>query len=353
MKMVVMAGGQGTRFWPLSRRSRPKQFLSVIGEKSLFQLTIERLERLVGKEDIFVVCSGEYLPLVLEQAPGLHENQMIVEPVPRNTAPCIGLAACCLNARFPGEVMGIFPSDHLIMDEDEFRKAALFSAELAGRGHLVTFGIKPDFPATGYGYLEKGELMESREGIEAYQVARFTEKPALENAMAFLESGRYLWNSGMFFWSITAILEAIRNHLPELSRILEGLGDCGSLGQDARELFASAESVSIDYGVMEKSDKVVVVPCDLQWDDVGDWNSVAEILEGPGNSGFSGAADTIEVDSSNCFVLSRSGKKVALAGVHDLILVETEDSILVCSRNSAQDVGKIVKVLKEKHPELV
>ena len=350
MKMVVMAGGQGTRFWPLSRQSRPKQFLKVLGEKTLFQLTIERLKKIVKTEDIFVICSDQYVPLVLIQAPELCEEQVIVEPAPRNTAACIGLAAISLHARFPDEIMGVFPSDHLIMDEEKFREVTEHARELASRGHLVTFGIKPEFPSTGYGYLEQGDRVESGSEKEAFRVARFTEKPDLETAEKFFTSGYYFWNSGMFVWSISAILEEIRIHMPELSRILDGLGDCSDWSEREQKLFKSAESVSIDYGVMEKSSQVVMVPCDLKWNDVGDWNAVAEIL-GSERKSRTSSTSTVLIDSSNCFVHSEGKKKIAMVGVNDLILVETDDSILVCSRDRSQDVGKIVHILKEDNPE--
>ena len=201
MKMVIMAGGQGTRFWPLSRRDRPKQFLNVLGEKTLFQLTVERLKEVVNTEDIFVICSDQYVPLVLSQAPELGEGQIIVEPAPRNTAACIGLAAVWLSSRFPDEIMGVFPSDHLIMDTREFKEVTTAAGKLADKGHLVTFGIKPEFPSTGYGYLEQGEKVDSDSDKEAFRVARFTEKPDQETAEIFFSSGHYFWNSGMFVWS--------------------------------------------------------------------------------------------------------------------------------------------------------
>lgn len=348
-----MAGGQGTRFWPASREKSPKQFLKFFGSKSLFQLTVERLKLIAPVEDIFVVCCGEYLPLVLEQAPELSEKQVIVEPVPRNTAPGIGLAAIYLNNRFPGEMMGVFPADHLIRDENAFRKAILFSLRLADAGHLVTFGIRPGFPATGYGYLELGESISREDGMEAYKVAAFKEKPAPEKARSFVESGRFLWNSGMFVWSIPEIIGSIEKFLPGLHQVLNRIEGSFEWGEEEKRLFAGIEPVSIDYGVMEKSGNVVVVPCDLQWNDVGDWNAAAEIIESSSVARSSDTPETLTLDSDNCFVFSQGKKKVAIAGVSDLILVETEDAILVCNRNRSQDVGKIVKRLREEDPELV
>ncbi len=352
MKMVIMAGGQGTRFWPLSRRDRPKQFLNVLGEKSLFQLTVERLKEIVETKDIFVICSEQYVPLVLSQAPEIGEGQIIVEPAPRNTAACIGLAAVWLSSRFPHEMMGVFPSDHLIMDTAEFRKVTAAAGMLAERGYLVTFGIKPEFPSTGYGYLEQGAIVDSRSDKEAFQVARFTEKPDRKTAEEFFTSGHYFWNSGMFVWSLSSILEEIRTHMPGLSLILDKLGDCEIWTEKEKNIFRSAESLSIDYGVMEKSSRVVMVPCDLKWSDVGDWNAVAEIQSGVFQDNSPGGS-ALQIDSRNCFVHSSGNKKIALVGVNDLILVETEDSILVCSRNKSQDVGKIVQILKKENPELV
>jgi len=335
----------------LSRKSSPKQFLKVLGEKSLFQMTVQRLGEIGGMENVYVVCSADYADLVLSQAPGLGDEQVIVEPAPRNTAPCIGLAASYLAARFPDELMGVFPSDHLIQDEKEFRRVLASASNLARSGYLVTFGIRPEFPATGYGYLEQGEEIPGKDGVMAFKVVRFTEKPDLETAERFRASGRYCWNSGMFVWSLAAILNAIREHMPDLDDIIQRLGDCRGISGKGRELFEKAAPVSIDYGVMEKSEDVVVIPCDLQWSDVGDWNAVAEILARRGSA--TGSGTVVEVDSRNCFVHSDSGKTVALAGVENLIIVETGDSIMICSRSRSQDVGKIVEILKRQSPELI
>jgi mannose-1-phosphate guanylyltransferase len=227
-----------------------------------------------------------------------------------------------------------------------------FSRTLAARGNLVTFGIHPEFPATGYGYLEKGDLVESSNGNNAFQVARFTEKPDQATAGKFLASGRYFWNSGMFAWTVSTILGEIRQHMPELMRILERLEYHGTWSDWETSLFEKAEAVSIDYGVMEKCSRVVMVPCDLKWSDVGDWNAVAELLDSGAEKGSAGDTALL-LDSSNCFVHSEGKKKIALAGVSNLILVETDDSILVCSRDRSQDVAKIVQILKEENPELI
>jgi len=353
MKMLIMAGGQGTRFCPMSRRDRPKQFLKLFRDRSLFQLTVERLSKIVAGSDIYVVCSEQYLPQVLDQAPEISVEQVIVEPVPRNTAPCIGLSATRIEALFPGEVMGVFPSDHLILDEKAFESACRTAADLASQGKLVTLGIQPEYPATGFGYLQQGEPLVIDGTAEAFRVARFTEKPDAFRAAEFLKSGGYLWNSGMFFWRTSSILEAIERHLPRLHHLLNSLRECSPQDAACHELFQSAEPISIDYGVMEKSDNVVVVPCDLQWNDVGDWNAVAELVESGKGEGFPGWQKPVSVDSTNCFVVSRGKKRVALAGVEDLILVETKDAILVCSRKHSQDVGRIVKLLNDDDPSLL
>ena len=346
-----MAGGQGTRFWPLSRKDSPKQFLNFLGEKSLFQLTVARLKEIVAPADIFVICSGQYVDLVLSQAPELKEEQVIVEPAPRNTAACIGLAAMYLQSRYPGEIMGVFPSDHLIQDTGRFREVVEFAGTLAARGDLVTFGIQPEFPATGYGYLEKGAFVESIKNNDAFRVARFTEKPDQPTAEKFVDSGRYFWNSGMFIWAVSAILEEISLHMPDLMRILENLEYRGAWSARETSVFKTAGPVSIDYGVMEKCSRVVMVPCDLKWSDVGDWNAVAELLES-GVENRSNDDSALLIDSRNCFVHSEGKKRIAILGVNDLILVETGDSILVCSRDRSQDVGKIVQLLKKENPEL-
>lgn len=347
-----MAGGQGTRFWPASVAQCPKQFLKISGERTLFQDTVYRLLPFLDISDVFVVCSQRYVALVREQVPELSDDQIIVEPAPRNTAPCIGFAATYLASRFPGEVMAVLPADHVIREVGEFHRLLGDAERLAQEGWLVTFGIEPDHPSTGYGYLERGEEVSSQSALDrpAFRVVRFTEKPDLETAQTFLRSGVYSWNSGMFVWQIGDILNQLKQHTPRLYKTLIQIEEAGRSSPLAAELFSSCEKISIDYAVMERTDRAALFPCRLGWDDVGSWGAVRNVRPSQGQ-GIVSDTLTIPIDSRDCVVFSRSGKLVGLVGVDNLVVVETADSLLICAEDRAQEVKALVDELKARKLE--
>lgn len=343
MKAVIMAGGQGTRFWPASRRDRPKQFLKLGSrQKSLIQMTFDRLEPAIETSHIYVVCSAAYAQIVQQQLPMLKENQIVIEPAARNTAPCIGLAAerVVEDSGTAEETMLVLPSDHLIRDEEAFYAALTRAEELAQKDLLVTFGIQPTFPSTGYGYLEKGDRLE--EG-SAFRVRQFVEKPDRRLAEKYLESGDYLWNSGMFVWKAGVILDQIQRFLPELNRALAEMRKSGWDSEQAAAAFNRAEAVSIDFGVMERAETVVVVPCQLGWSDVGSWRSMldSDLLS---KTNF----QSLEIDAGQCVVQAPDGKLVVLAGVQDLVVVDTGDVLFVCRLGEEEKVREVVKRLGEE-----
>jgi len=347
MKAVVMAGGQGTRFWPASRESRPKQFLQIVDSGTMLQETVARLEPLLSRNDVYVVCSERYVPLVTSQLDPFPKDQIIVEPIPRSTAACVGLAACYLKRRFPEEMIVVLPADHVIRDVDEFHDTLQAGEELGREGWLVTFGIEPSHPATGYGYMLRGESLGKFGGRSAYRVERFTEKPDRSQAQQFLKEENYFWNSGMFLFSVQQILSEINLRMPQLgqtlSEIEQNWGDPGRV----KELFSSLESTSIDFGVMERSERIAMLPSNPGWSDVGNWRALEEI-QGADSQGVTSNAPHVNVDSRDCVLYTSGGKLVALVGVEELVVVDTEDALLICARDRTEEVRKVVESLKNK-----
>jgi len=349
VKFAIMAGGQGTRFWPLSREARPKQFLKIVGTRTMLEETVARLAPLASTEDVYVVCARRYVDLVRSQLPDLGPDQLIVEPVPRNTAPCVGLAAIHLRRLFGNVVMALLPADHSIGRVDEFHDVLRAAADLAQQGWLVTFGIEPTFPSTGYGYIHKADSIPEAKGRPSYRVERFTEKPPLEKAREFLASGEYFWNSGMFVWTVETILEEFRQQMPELYDILLEIDRNWESWDKREELFSQAPRISIDFGVMEKAQKVATIPCKLEWSDVGSWGAVKDLLcKDP--AGIASNTRLIQHRSRDCLVHSTTGKLVALVGVEEMVVVETPDIILVCRKDLAEDVRHIIEELRRNGP---
>lgn len=347
MKAVIMAGGRGARFWPASRISRPKQFLNILGQRTMLQETMARLDSLLTSSDLYVVCNQEYVEDVRTQAPGLSARQIIVEPAPRNTAACVGLAATMLADQFPEEVMVALPADHLIQDVNRFHRLLKAAERLAQDDHLVTFGVRPRFAATGYGYLERGEPLGEFGGEQAFEVVRFIEKPDREMAEKLVRQDRFDWNSGIFAWKISTILRTIEQHMPELHECLQQIGSSADQHSEAQEAYTRLPSVSIDVGVMEKAERVAVIPADLGWNDVGSWRVLADILSAD-EAGNVANSFLVPLDSRRCIVRSSSGKLVALIGVEDLVVVETPDALLVCPRERSEEVRRLVDELSAR-----
>jgi mannose-1-phosphate guanylyltransferase len=352
MYAVIMAGGKGTRFWPKSRERMPKHLLDIVSEKTIIQETIDRIVPLVPVDNILIVTGHSHADALAKQLPQIPEKNIIIEPVGRNTAPCIGLAALHIKRKSPDDVMVVLPADHLITDAPRFRHLLSSAAEVAAQSDfLLTIGIKPTYPETGYGYLEQGILKATIKGEDIYEVKSIREKPDLEQAKVFLEKGGFYWNSGMFLWRADTILRAIKKWLPDIHKGLLRIE--GAIGTDKEKesvehVYRMISSISIDYGVMEKADNVLLVKGDFGWSDMGSWDALWEVLEKDEHGNTSrGKALFIGVDAKNSLIQS-SRKLVALVGVEDLIVVETEDSLLICKRGCSQDVKKVVEILEHK-----
>ena len=345
---LIMAGGRGERFWPMSRKRMPKQFLPLTGtEKTMIQCTVERILPLVLMEDIYIATNREYKDLVREQLPELPEENILCEPVAKNTAPCIGWGAVTMRHRYGDAVMIVLPSDHLIQQPALFRgvlKNAIRTArETDG---LVTLGISPSSPDTGYGYIRYDTETES--GYDnAFRVKGFVEKPNLETAKSYLASGEYLWNSGMFIWKASTILKEMEEKLPGNYELLQKMEEAMGTEKEQETVegaFALMESISIDYGIMEKAKNVYVLPSSFGWDDVGSWLAVGRI--NPGNDmGNVIKGDVVSVNTGRCIVQGHR-KLIAMVGMEDTIVVDTEDAILICAKDSANDIKKVTEVLK-------
>lgn len=347
---VIMAGGRGERFWPRSRVATPKQFLNLVGDKTMLQLTVERVEDLVGLSDIYVVAGLDFKEIIMEQVPQLPEENIIIEPFGRDTAAAIGLAALVLERKEPRQVMIVLPADHYIIDGPRFQEVLKSAVAAAWRGKdVVTLGITPHRPETGYGYIYQGELYDTFVGMPAYRVVRFLEKPNYAKAVRFLSSGNYLWNSGMFIWRVDLIRQLIEKHTPQLAHGLNKIGQALGTKQYLtvlEEVYTGLPKISVDYGILERAEKVLVMRGDFGWDDIGSWTALeryaekdeqGNVIEGRG----------VFLDTSDTFIYS-PGKTVAAIGVENLIVVNDRDSLLVCRKDRAQEIKKIVQALKDK-----
>ncbi|MDA8336266.1 MAG: mannose-1-phosphate guanylyltransferase [Peptococcaceae bacterium] len=329
---VIMAGGTGQRFWPLSRRARPKQFLPLMGDRTMLQATVDRLTGWIPEENIIVVTGQAYLDTVSEQLPRI--GNVLGEPCGRDTAAAVGLAARQLVDRDPAAVMAVLPADHFIADPERFQTVLRAAAGWAAGGEwLVTMGVPPTRPDTGYGYIRRGEKMDG----DVYRVERFTEKPDAERAREFLASGRYLWNSGMFVWRADLILRLIARYLPELAAGLAGIGR----GEKLAEVYPRLPRISIDYGVMERADRVLVLPGDFGWDDVGSWPALCREA---GENVLEAKGVFLETTGS---IIRVPGRVVATLGIRDLVVVDDGDCLLVCAKERAVDLKLVTGALAE------
>ena len=348
---LIMAGGKGERFWPKSRQSLPKQFLSLTNDgKTMIQLTVERILPLVSLEDIYIATNTTYKHLVLEQLPGLPEENILCEPVGRNTAPCIGLGAVHIQHKYEDAVMIVLPSDHLIKYNDIFTETLSNACEVAEiESNLVTIGITPNYPETGYGYIKADN---HRPLKKTFAIDRFVEKPDFNLAKTYVESGDYYWNSGMFIWKLSSILENMKNFMSDtyngLMHIQSAIGtdeeDCV-----LKDIFPGFVSDSIDYGIMEKASGIYLIPGNFGWDDVGSWLAV-ERVKGSDVSENTLTGNVIALNTSHCTIEGRD-RLIAALGLKDLIIVDTDDALLIADKNSAGDIKKILSVLRETNRE--
>jgi mannose-1-phosphate guanylyltransferase len=361
---VILAGGRGTRFWPLSRKRRAKQLLALDGKHTMIQQTVARLTPMAAPSRFWIITNDDLRPAILRQLPKLPPKQIIAEPAGRNTAPAIGLAAFLLLRHDPDAVLGLFPSDHVIADPAQYRATLSRGIEIAAAGkNIVVLGIRPTRPETGYGYIETGSrdaAAPDQQGTSSLQVRRFTEKPDLARAKQFLDAGNYFWNSGMFLWRADTLANALREHLPNTASLLERIAAAYGTRKFAdtfRKLYPKCENISIDYAVLEPhsakgegQSRIFCLPSDFGWNDLGSWTALHEhnvAKTRPGDGSLASASGSFAFNAKNNYVHA-PGKFVALVGVSNLVIVETEDALLVTTLDQSQDVGKVVKHLDEK-----
>lgn len=346
---LIMAGGKGERFWPRSRVNFPKQFLGLTGDgKTMIQQTVERISPIVSIEDVYISTNAAYKNLVMEQLPGIPEENILCEPVGRNTAPCIGLGAIHMRRKYEDAVMLVLPSDHVIKYTDMFVDVLKDAVKVAETdGNLVTIGITPNMPETGYGYIKYNP---DSKIDAAYKVDRFVEKPNLEKAKEYLASGEYMWNSGMFAWKASTVLASMEKNLPE---IYEGLtkieASIGAANEEEvlNETFTAMPSESVDYGILEKESSIYVLPGNFGWDDVGSWLAV-ERLKPVNEEGNEISGNAVTVNTKNC-IIEGDDKLIACVGVENLVIVDTKDAILICSKESTADIKKVTENLRNNN----
>ncbi len=353
MYIVLMAGGIGTRFWPRSRISRPKQMLNIFGNKSMLRMTYTRIKGLTEDEKILVITNAELTEKVREDLPELPAQNIIAEPFGRNTAPCIGLAASIIQKRnrMDDEVMVVLPADHLIEEEDNFRETLHVAAQYA-RDHqcLITMGITPSYPETGYGYIQKDKVIATELGKKIYKVKTFAEKPNIDIAKRFIQSGDFLWNSGMFIWTTESIMANFDEHQPDLIdglHLIREAVDTPRMDEVIFDVYSRTKSISIDYGILEVASNVCVIEADFKWNDIGSWEAVYNISQKDKNGNAVFAGDHLLLDAKNNYFYS-SKKLITAIDVENLVVVETDDAILICRKDRSQRVKDLVDVLRRK-----
>lgn len=349
MYAVILAGGTGERFWPLSRRDHPKQFLSLFGKRTMLQLTMDKLQGLAAPSDLYIVTDEIYRDLVQKQLPEIPAGNIICEPCGRDTAAAVGLAAAFIQRRDPEGVIAVLPADHYVADIEAFQCILRVAAKAAQSGEwVVTVGIRPSRPETGYGYIKYGSLAEETDGVAIYHTDAFCEKPDIERAMAYLAEGAYLWNSGMFLWRVDLLRSLIARWLPDLDQGLALIEQ--SLGTERqsevlREVYDGLSRISVDYGIMEKCEQLLVIPAAFGWDDVGSWTALGRYREMDSQGNVFEAAGVF-LDTRECLVYAPQ-RVVATLGVEGLLIVDNQDSLLVCGKDRAQEIKKIVEALKK------
>ncbi len=354
---VILAGGRGTRFWPLSRKRRAKQLLALDGKQTMIQQTVSRLLPLAALEDFWIITNQDSRSAIERQLPRLRKKQIVAEPVGRNTAPAIGLAAFLLLRDDPQAVLGLFPSDHVIVNEKRYREVIQRGVKLAAAGsNIVVLGIRPTRAETGYGYIEAGAPLE----MEVLRARRFTEKPEAPLAAEFFKAGNYFWNSGMFLWSALTLANALSEHLPNTAKLLEQIAatfGTAKFESTFRKLYPRCENISIDYAVLEprsakgeQASNILCIPADFGWNDLGSWNALHEHLAAqskPADGNLISSAGSYALNAQGNY-MHAPGKFVAAVGVNNLVVVETDDALLITTREQSQDVGKVVKYLDGK-----
>jgi len=350
---VIMAGGGGTRLWPLSRRSHPKQMLAISGEKTLFQIAVDRLSGLLSPEQIYIVTVEEQAKELSRQKPEIPWENFLLEPMPKGTASVVALAAQAIQLKDPDAVMVVLTADHYIQNVEHFHRLISCGNKVAEEGFLVTLGIEPQYPATGYGYIQRGNSLGEYDGLPYYQVKKFKEKPNEDLAREFIERGDHDWNSGMFFWRADRILEEISNLMPELFSIISTIQKAWKTDRRnlvLKEYWEKIHPETIDYGIMEKASRVACIPArNLGWNDVGSWESLFDVLPVDETGNINLAKDVFLEDSTGSLIVSSSkaDRFIAVIGIEDIVVVDTPDALLVCKKTETQKVKLIVDYLKK------
>jgi mannose-1-phosphate guanylyltransferase len=348
--VLVLSGGAGTRLWPLSRRDRPKQFLDLIGDRSLLQDTVDRVSEFVPTERIFVVAPPEHRALIHEQLGDLRSDHLVVEPYPRGNAAAIGLAMAALAAFDPEAVVAVLPSDHIVTDRPQFRRVLIAATAAAESGRLVTLGITPERADTGFGYIEAGERLAIDAPVDVHAVKRFVEKPKRDAAEKMVAAGGHYWNAGMFVWRVEEIIRAYEEHLPRTAKAIAALRESiGSPSYESvlAEVWEETDRTTIDYGIAERADNVAVVPADIGWQDVGSWARLSQLVSKTDNWT---SAEQVAEEAHDNYVWA-PGKTVALIGVEGLVVVDTPDALLVTTKERSEDVKMVVDRLRREERE--
>jgi len=344
MRCVILAGGSGTRFWPYSRSSRPKQLLNIVGEKSMLQMTVDRLKKIKKITHIYIITRKDLYDQIIEEVDGVDPKNVIVEPSGKNTAPAIGMMAALFQLNHKDEIMGVFPADHLIVGHKKFEKAINTADYIARKdSNLVTIGIKPTFASTAYGYIQYDENSEI-DHFDSYHVKAFAEKPHGKLAKRFLSSGDFLWNAGMFFWRVDTFMDSLNKYLPELHDSLTKIAPKLSSGESFDGLWDLIEPESIDYGLLEKASNIYVVSGEFRWNDIGSWNALYDILN-PSKDGNIVKGNGEVIKGKNNLIHS-NGRLTAIVGADDLIVINTDDATLVVPNDKVEDVKELVEMLK-------
>jgi mannose-1-phosphate guanylyltransferase len=348
---LILAGGSGERFWPLSRRARPKQLLRLVAEETLLEQAVARLKGLVPPERLLILTNVDQEAAVRELLPQVPKENIVAEPAKRDTAAAVALGAGWVAARDHSATMIILPADHVINDTAEFQKTLTVAAAAAEEtGALVTIGIKPTWACPGYGYIEQGEAVRLRgKAAEAavHRVIRFREKPNADLAESFLRKGNFRWNAGMFVWSVPSVLSEFNRHTPELANFISQLCVPGNFEKTLSKRFGDLPRISFDYAIMEKADRVLVVEAGFDWDDVGSWRAVAKYFKNDAE-GNAANCEITALESSNNIVFNPGGARIALLGVHNLIVVRTPDAILICHRHQAEKIKNLLGEVPEE-----
>lgn len=346
---LIMAGGTGSRLWPRSRKHLPKQFLPLLSGRTMLQETADRIAPIIDHRAILVATGQEYADLAVAQLPNVPLANIVAEPSGKGTAPCIGLGAIEIIRRDPDATMAVLSADHVIRKAHAFRQALKAAEEIAQQGYLVTLGIRPDEAHTGYGYIQRGPSIGTFQGYEAFEVERFVEKPDRATAEQYVAHGAYSWNAGIFIWRVDAILNALSTHLPDLRAQLDTISAAGGPGlPDAfADVWGDVAPVTIDYGIMERASRVVIIPVDIGWSDVGDWNTLTQLSD-TNEAGNVEQAEYTAIDTHGTLVYSDNDRLIATIGLEDFVVIDTKDALLIMPRSRAQDVKKLVDVLRER-----